>query len=67
MRVIARIISRILSATKPGIGNQGAPHRARFELDEAVAERARQDVADLLASYPLYPEIDVDSFNKAAP
>jgi glycine hydroxymethyltransferase len=65
MRVIAGIMSKILRATMPGRGDHGAPSRARFELDSRVAEGARRDVADLLASYPLYPEIDQELLEMA--
>jgi glycine hydroxymethyltransferase len=65
MRAIAGIMARILGATQPGTGDSGAPNRARFVLDPAAAERARSQVAELLISFPFYPELDQDLLEKA--
>ncbi len=66
MRVIAGIMAHVLRATQPGATDAGAPSRAQFSLDPDVAERARLEVAELLQSYPLYPEIDLDFVQSAA-
>jgi glycine hydroxymethyltransferase len=52
---IADIITSTLGAVTPA-----ADSKAKFDLDGAVVDGARQRVADLLARHPLYPEIDVD-------
>ena len=47
----------MLTQTRPGRDAQGAVNKARFETDRATAERARGRVAELLARFPLYPEL----------
>lgn len=64
MREIAAIIRVVLSHTRPATierGDQkGKPSKAKYVLDARAREEARHRVADLLARYPLYPEIDLD-------
>ncbi|HZD69134.1 MAG TPA: glycine hydroxymethyltransferase [Actinomycetes bacterium] len=52
MREIASIMHGVLAATEPD-----ATSKARFQLADQVREDARKRVRDLLAAYPLYPEI----------
>ena len=63
MREIASIIKLVLSSTRPAKvtkgKNTGTLSRARYEVDPRVIEGAQIRVADLLARYPLYPEIDL--------
>jgi glycine hydroxymethyltransferase len=49
---IADVITTVLAAVKPA-----ADSKAKFALDTPVVEGAKQRVSDLLARYPLYPEI----------
>jgi len=52
MREIASIMHGVLAATEAD-----ATSKARFQLPEQTRDGARKRVADLLAAYPLYPEI----------
>ena len=53
MDAIAALIDRVLTGTQPG------DNKARYKLDSGLAKTVAQQAADLLASYPLYPEIDL--------
>ncbi len=52
MQEIAAIIHGVLSAT-----TANSSSKARYQLPDEVREAARKRVGDLLAAYPLYPEI----------
>jgi glycine hydroxymethyltransferase len=56
---IADIITSVLSGVTPADDPKGGVSKAKYNLAEPVADGARQRVADLLARYPLYPEIDL--------
>jgi glycine hydroxymethyltransferase len=58
MDEIADIIAVTLTATVPAAAASG-PSRARYLLDDAVAATGRQRSAELLARYPLYPQIQL--------
>ncbi len=64
MREIASILVAVLGGTKPAaIANgprAGEPSRVAYELDSRVKEAAHARVADLLASFPVYPELDIE-------
>jgi glycine hydroxymethyltransferase len=57
--IIVSVLSKVtaVSTTKDGAATVS---KAKFDLPAAVADGARQRVADLLGRYPLYPEIDLD-------
>jgi glycine hydroxymethyltransferase len=55
MDEVADIIATVLRATAP----QAATAKAKYTLDAEVAAASRQRCADLLASHPLYPGIEV--------
>jgi glycine hydroxymethyltransferase len=59
MDVTAGLIHAVLSQTQPGTTPDGTPSKARHTLDPAVASRVSRQAAELLASYPLYPAIDL--------
>jgi glycine hydroxymethyltransferase len=63
MGEIADIITSVLRNTSCGTiaegPNAGKPSQVRFELDDAVAQRARGRAQDLLTQYPLYPQLDL--------
>jgi glycine hydroxymethyltransferase len=59
MDVIAGLIHTVLSHTSPGTSSSGAPSKAAYLLDPAVASQAVKDGSDLLAGFPLYPGIDL--------
>ena len=55
---VADIITSVLSEVQPATDS-----KAKYSLDDAVIERARGRVTDLLARHPLYPEINLDIIN----
>lgn len=57
MRQIAKIITRVCQNTKPAALKSGKPSKAKFVLDDAIAESAKAEVKALLGRFPLYPEI----------
>lgn len=59
MDEIAGLIHTVLSATRAGVGADGAVSKARHVLDEMVAERVADQAAQLLARHPLYPSVDL--------
>jgi glycine hydroxymethyltransferase len=64
MKEIAVVLKLILSGTKASIltkgANAGKPSKAKFDLDESARKEAQKRVSDLLARYPVYPEIDLE-------
>jgi glycine hydroxymethyltransferase len=62
MREIADILALVLHATSPGVvasgPNRGKPSLVQYRLDDTVAATARHRVVDLLARYPVYPDIE---------
>jgi len=44
----------------------GQPSRARYTVEKAAAETARERIAALLDRYPVYPEIDLELVRSAA-
>ncbi len=59
MDEIAQIVALVLKSVKPCDHQVGAPDKAKYTLDDAVRAQARARVDNLLASYPVYPEIDL--------
>jgi len=63
MDEIADIIHFVLSHAKPAVqarGDQaGQKSRAKYILDDSVVKDARKRVSELLARFPLYPELDL--------
>jgi len=64
MREIAAIIHVVLSGTAAGVGKDGKKSKALFVLDPAKRDQARSRVADLLAKYPVYPDIDLNMLQR---
>lgn len=64
MQEIARIISKVLTHVQPtniDTGPQlGQTSKAHFSLDATLEKEARTCVGEILHSYPLYPELDLD-------
>jgi glycine hydroxymethyltransferase len=56
---VAGLIDRVLTATEAGTTKSGAPSKAAHVLDEKVAQEIAQRATDLVAAFPLYPEIDL--------
>jgi glycine hydroxymethyltransferase len=59
MREIASVIHLVLSNTKPGVTKDGKKSKARYELAQAARDEARARTKDVLAKYPVYPEVDL--------
>lgn len=60
MEVIADILIEVLQHTKATIVQKtGLPSKANSETEPATLEKARKRVSELLAAYPLYPEIEI--------
>ena len=49
----------MLTVAEPGTTKSGAPSKANHVLDAKVADEISQRATDLLAGFPLYPEIDL--------
>ncbi|MEM8962904.1 MAG: glycine hydroxymethyltransferase [Acidobacteriota bacterium] len=64
MREIAAILGEVLPKVEPELiakgKKAGKPSRGRFKLADAVATAARSRTEELLGSYPVYPQIDMD-------
>ncbi len=62
MRQIARLIARVLKASRPAIlssgKNAGKPSRIKCDSDAAIVEAVSREVRDILHQFPLYPELD---------
>ncbi|MFI6131710.1 glycine hydroxymethyltransferase [Micromonospora sp. NPDC051141] len=57
MDATAELMHTVLDRTSPGTGPDGAPSKAKYVLDPAVAEQVGKQAADLLTPFPLYPEV----------
>jgi glycine hydroxymethyltransferase len=59
MEEIASLVALVLKNVQPATTKAGARDKAKYSLDEAIRQQARARVDELLASYPVYPEIDL--------
>jgi len=59
MDMIAGLITAVLRATAPAAGPSGAPSKAHYTLDPAVAARVSAQAAEMLVGYPLYPDVSL--------
>jgi glycine hydroxymethyltransferase len=59
MDEIASVVALVLKNVKPATAKSGAPDKAKYVLEPAAREQAHARVDALLASFPVYPEIDV--------
>lgn len=60
MEEIAELIVLVLSNAKPEtVEKTGLPSKAKALVDEKLIQSVKQRVSDLLAHYPLYPEIEL--------
>lgn len=57
-REIARMIDEVLKATKPVV-KDGKTSLAKYTIDSEFAEKTRTQINDLLARFPLYPEVEI--------
>lgn len=69
MAEVASIMASVLSATTPSTIAKGRlagrPSRARSVTDSGVIKTARDRVSELLAGFPLYPEIDLEYLKRS--
>ena len=62
MKEIAAVIITVLKETKPTtVAKTGLPSKAQFETNPLVLSQAKERVGRLLARFPLYPEIEIES------
>ena len=59
MDEVAGLIDRVLTSTEPGTTKSGAPSKAQHVLDPKIADEISRRATDLVAGFPLYPEIDL--------
>lgn len=59
MKEIAAVLKLILSHTKPEPTADGTPSKAKFTIDAGAEREARERTHTLLASFPVYPELDL--------
>ncbi|WP_200259060.1 glycine hydroxymethyltransferase [Streptomyces sp. HSG2] len=59
MDEVAGLIDRVLTGTEPGTTKSGAPSKAAHRLDVKISDEISSRAADLVAGFPLYPEIDL--------
>jgi glycine hydroxymethyltransferase len=54
MDQIADLIHTVLTSTTPAEGS-----KAKFHLDAAVSDRVSKQATELLAPFPLYPQVSL--------
>ncbi len=59
MDEIADVVALVLQNVKPATSRSGGLDKAKYTLDESIQTQARHRIESLLASYPVYPEIDL--------
>jgi glycine hydroxymethyltransferase len=58
MREIAQLMVELLKASKPALTEKPGEHsRAKVNIDPGVLSKVREEVAEMLNRFPLYPEI----------
>jgi len=64
MEKIAKIMAGVLNNTKPNITKKGVVSKAKYTIDPDIKKEAIKSVKTIMHKHVLYPEIDVDFFNK---
>jgi glycine hydroxymethyltransferase len=59
MEEIATAVSQVLQHVEPATTKSGARDKAKYKLDETVRRKIHARVEELLASFPIYPELDL--------
>jgi glycine hydroxymethyltransferase len=49
----------VLSNTQPGATREGGVSKASYTLAEGVADKVREQSAEMLDKHPLYPGLDL--------
>ncbi|HEY2810628.1 MAG TPA: glycine hydroxymethyltransferase [Rhabdochlamydiaceae bacterium] len=62
MEHIADLIVELLSAARPAASENGSPgpSRAKAQIESKTLDRVKEKIAELLAVFPLYPELVID-------
>ncbi len=60
MAEIAKLLKFVLENVQPTTTKSGAKSKAKYVVDTAVINEARQRVQALLDKHPLYPELDME-------
>ncbi|MDH4183482.1 MAG: glycine hydroxymethyltransferase [Nitrospinota bacterium] len=60
MKEIASIVHLVLSKSSAGADASGKKSLAKVDTDPKAADEARKRAKDLLARFPLYPELDLE-------
>ncbi len=60
MKEIASIMTLVLSKTKAELTDKG-PSKAKYSIDEGARREAHDRVERLLARYPVYPDLDLNT------
>jgi glycine hydroxymethyltransferase len=55
----AELIVHVLSNTQPGATREGGVSKASYTLAEGVADKVREQSAEMLDKHPLYPGLDL--------
>ncbi|MCW2635957.1 MAG: Glycine hydroxymethyltransferase [Blastococcus sp.] len=55
----AALIADVLAGTSPTTTSAGEPSRAKYTMDDGLADRTRAAAAELLDAHPLYPGLDL--------
>ncbi|MGY1747409.1 glycine hydroxymethyltransferase [Blastococcus sp. SYSU D00695] len=56
---VAELITDVLSATSPTATRDGSPSKAKYVMDQGLADKTRAASAEMLAAHPLYPGLDL--------
>ena len=59
MDEIAGLMHTVLGHTSPGTTAAGAQSKASYQLEPGLSDRIHQQCSELLAGFPLYPEVDL--------
>ncbi len=59
MNEIAEIVALVLKHVKPATARSGSLDKSKYTLDPAIEDQAKSRARGLLASYPVYAEIDL--------
>jgi len=57
-REVARMIDEVLRSTKP-VEKDGKVSQSKYELDSEFSAKIQMQISELLARFPLYPEIEI--------
>ena len=56
---VADLVDQVLSNTSAGTNKAGAPSKATYKIADGIADRVRDQSAELLDKHPLYPGLEL--------